>query len=194
MNGSLDPVLRQQQHQVDYRTDHDNADTGGYIGIVRNSQSDGAEEKTDQYGETDHPADGFAKQFRNRYGDGHQGDGQYDPHDLDQYDNPYGYHNINHPLQQPDMYATGSNSDLHELLAITAPRPFLLSLAKGNYLDESWPFINTAKEVYDLYGKANHLGYYYDREEPPVSSRAIPLMRDWFEQFLGEEQTVKTKD
>ena len=59
-----------------------------------------------------------------------------------------------------EMYAIDISSDLHELLAIIAPRPFLLSLGKGNYLDQSWPYVNTAKEVYALYGKENYLGYF----------------------------------
>ena len=78
------------------------------------------------------------------------------------------------------------STDQQELVAITAPRPFLMALGKGNTIDVCFPFINTIREVYCLYGKSENLGYIYDRNEPPPSARNVFLMRDWLMRFLGD--------
>ena len=76
-------------------------------------------------------------------------------------------------------------TDQQELFAIMAPRPFLLALGKGNYIDQCHPYVNTAREVYRLYGKPEHLGYVYDRQDGVPSPATVPLMQAWLMRFLG---------
>ncbi len=51
-------------------------------------------------------------------------------------------------------------TDQHELIALIAPRPFLL--IGGDMFDtkESWHYINAARAVYKLYGKPENIGYF----------------------------------
>ena len=73
-------------------------------------------------------------------------------------------------------------------MALTAPRPFLLALGKGNFIDPCFPFVEAAREVYELYGSRENLGYVYDYDEKPPSTRNVGLMRDWLvHQLLAQE-------
>ena len=88
-------------------------------------------------------------------------------------------------LGEEIVQTIGRSTDQQELLAIIAPRPFLIALGKGNTIDVCFPFVNTAREVYSLCGKAEYLGYIYDRDEPTPSAKNVPLMRAWLMRFLG---------
>ena len=56
------------------------------------------------------------------------------------------------------IYREGFNQANHQLLAMIAPRPFLL--LGGQYdKPESWQYINEAKKVYKLYGKETSIGF-----------------------------------
>lgn len=79
-------------------------------------------------------------------------------------------------------------SDQQELLALIAPRPFLLTLGKGNYIDPCFAYVNTAREVYRLYGKPHYLGYFHDRRERPPSTAMVHRMRDWLVRFLSQPE------
>jgi dienelactone hydrolase len=52
-----------------------------------------------------------------------------------------------------------AGTDQHELLALIAPRPFLLIGGDQYDTAESWHYINAARPVYDHYGAASRLGY-----------------------------------
>lgn len=84
-------------------------------------------------------------------------------------------------------------ADQQELLALVAPRPFLMALGKGNYIDPCIPFAEAAREVYDLYGKRASFGFIYDKNERPPSSRNVPLMRDWLVHHLTGAAVDGTK-
>ena len=69
-------------------------------------------------------------------------------------------------LLNPDVKRPGFERDHHELLALAAPRPFLLiggsqSVDQGHDSDdlESWGYVNRAKEVYTLLGVPERLQY-----------------------------------
>ena len=49
--------------------------------------------------------------------------------------------------------------DQHELLALIAPRPFLLMGGGGVDGATSWPYVQEALEVYGLYGEPRRLGF-----------------------------------
>jgi formylglycine-generating enzyme required for sulfatase activity len=75
----------------------------------------------------------------------------------------------------------------HELLALLAPRPFLLIGGDSADGDKSWHYINAAKPAYQLHGKAAQLGYYNHRQGHSPSIEAYELSLEWLERFLLAE-------
>jgi dienelactone hydrolase len=72
----------------------------------------------------------------------------------------------------------------HELLALAAPRPFLL--VGGDSADgaRSWPFIEAALPIYRLYGNVPRLGLFHHKQGhavPPVAEKRI---YEWIETYL----------
>lgn len=64
----------------------------------------------------------------------------------------------------------------HELLAMIAPRPFLLLGGDSADGDRSWPFIESALPVYRLYGDAPALGllnHQQGHSVPPIAEQRI---------------------
>ncbi len=77
--------------------------------------------------------------------------------------------------------------DQHELLALIAPRGFLLF--GGGHTDtlRSWHYINAARSVYALLGRAQNIGYLFEentghRPSPAAVSRAF----DWVDAMLAQ--------
>jgi len=73
----------------------------------------------------------------------------------------------------------------HELLAMIAPRPFLLIGGDSADGDRSWPFIAAALPVYGLYGQRADIGLLNHRQGhavPPIAERRI---YEWIEAYLG---------
>jgi dienelactone hydrolase len=74
--------------------------------------------------------------------------------------------------------------DHHELLALAAPRPFLLIGGESADGDRGWPFIAAALPIYRLYGAPARVGQFNHRQGhavPPVAERRI---EDWFDAYL----------
>jgi formylglycine-generating enzyme required for sulfatase activity/dienelactone hydrolase len=75
-------------------------------------------------------------------------------------------------------------TDQHELLALIAPRPFLL--IGGDHFDgkNSWPYIDAARQVYGLYGADRRIGYLNHHQghapTPDAAWRAI----EWIRHFI----------
>jgi hypothetical protein len=64
----------------------------------------------------------------------------------------------------------------HEVLALAAPRAFLLIGGDSADGDRSWPFIEAAMPIYRLYGGTPRLGLYNHKQGhsvPPESERRI---------------------
>jgi hypothetical protein len=59
----------------------------------------------------------------------------------------------------PESKQPGFNRENHELLALTAPRAFLLLAGNSADSDKSWAFIEAALPVYRLLGVPEHLGW-----------------------------------
>ncbi len=78
------------------------------------------------------------------------------------------------------------DTDNQLLLALIAPRSLLIVLGKGNYIDQTWPYVNAARQVYSLYGKADNIGYVYDREQQVPSPSTVSMMTDWLVHFFAE--------
>lgn len=60
----------------------------------------------------------------------------------------------------PEVREPSFGRDHHQLLGLLAPRPFLLIAGEDADGDRSWAYLNTAKDVYNLYGAADKLAMY----------------------------------
>ena len=72
----------------------------------------------------------------------------------------------------------------HELLGLIAPRPFLLIGGDTYDTDESWYYINAAREVYSLYDVPHHIGYYNHHSGHAPTPEAVRLAINWIRHFL----------
>jgi dienelactone hydrolase len=72
----------------------------------------------------------------------------------------------------------------HELLALAAPRPFLLVGGQSADGDQGWPFIAAALPVYELYGKPARLGQFNHRKGHAVPPEAEKRIEEWLMTYL----------
>jgi pimeloyl-ACP methyl ester carboxylesterase len=75
--------------------------------------------------------------------------------------------------------------DQHELLALIAPRAFLLIGGDEYDTDKSWYYINSAKQVYNLLQKPQHIGYFNHRGGHTPTPLAVERSIEWLRHFLG---------
>jgi dienelactone hydrolase len=78
------------------------------------------------------------------------------------------------------------STDQHELLGLVAPRPFLLIGGDQYDTAESWHYINAARQVYELYGKPLHIGYFNHHTGHTPSPESDWRAMEWLARFLGE--------
>jgi dienelactone hydrolase len=72
----------------------------------------------------------------------------------------------------------------HELLALVAPRPFLLIGGESADGDRGWPFIERALAAYKLYGEPCPVGQYNHRQGHAVPPQALARMDEWLGTYL----------
>jgi dienelactone hydrolase len=72
----------------------------------------------------------------------------------------------------------------HELLALAAPRPFLLVGGNSADGDRGWPFIEAALKVYELYGKPARLGQFNHGKGHAVPPEAEARIEEWLMTYL----------
>jgi dienelactone hydrolase len=72
----------------------------------------------------------------------------------------------------------------HELLALCAPRPFLLIGGDSADGDKSWPFVAAALDVYRLYPGSPRLGLYNHKQGHSVPPTAALRIEQWFREYL----------
>lgn len=79
----------------------------------------------------------------------------------------------------------------HQLLALIAPRPFLVlggesgrGAADG---ERSWPLLESALPVWKLYGNTPRLGLYNHREGHSISQKSFERIAEWLEVYVGGE-------
>jgi len=85
----------------------------------------------------------------------------------------------------PVVKEPGFARDHHDLLALAAPRPFLL--VGGDSADgrKSWPFIARGLEVYRLYGEPARLGLFIHDKGHAMPPEAEAKTYGWLESYLG---------
>ncbi len=77
----------------------------------------------------------------------------------------------------------------HELLALVAPRAFLLVGGESADGDRSWPFIEAALPIYRLYNKETErvrLGLFNHRRGHEVPEEAERRIYEWLTTYLGQ--------
>ena len=97
-------------------------------------------------------------------------------------------------LLNPDRARPGFEHDHHELMALTAPRAFLLiggsqSEDHGGDSDdlESWGYVNRAREVYQLLGVPERIQYVSTNDgHKPTGPDIDPAWRAFFERWLKQ--------
>ena len=72
----------------------------------------------------------------------------------------------------------------HELLALAAPRPFLLIGGDSADGDQSWPFIEAALPIYKLYGEPARLGLLNHKQGHAVPPIAEVRIYEWCDAYL----------
>jgi dienelactone hydrolase len=82
-------------------------------------------------------------------------------------------------IQQPSF-----THEHHELLALAAPRPFLLVGGNSADGDRGWPFIAAALPVYELYGKPARLGQFNHGKGHAVPPEAEARIEEWLLTYL----------
>ena len=75
-------------------------------------------------------------------------------------------------------------ADQHELLGLIAPRPFLL--IGGDKFDgnDSWHYINAARQVYTLFGKPQNIGFLDHHQGHTPTPDAVWSAMEWLRSFL----------
>ena len=81
----------------------------------------------------------------------------------------------------------GKRTDQHELIGLIAPRPFLLIGGDTYDTAKSWYYINAAREVYKLYGKAANIGYFNHHKGHMPTPEAVWRANEWLAHFLGPQ-------
>lgn len=82
-------------------------------------------------------------------------------------------------IQQPDF-----QREHHELLALAAPRAFLLLGGDSADGARSWPFIEAVLPIYDLYGKPRRVGLLNHKQGHTIPPIAVERTLEWFERYL----------
>jgi len=71
-----------------------------------------------------------------------------------------------------------------EILAMIAPRPFLLIGGNDSDGDASWPYIAAAMPVYRIYGDPPRLGLFNHKKGHTMPPEAEKTTYEWFDSFL----------
>lgn len=87
-------------------------------------------------------------------------------------------------LSAKKLQSLPAGTDQHELLALIAPRPFLL--IGGDEYDgpKSWHYINAAKAVYQSQGAPRNIGYFNHHTGHSPTPEAIEHAMRWLVHFL----------
>jgi hypothetical protein len=105
-------------------------------------------------------------------------------------------------LLNPDIARPGFEHDHHELLALAAPRPFLLIGGKRDSEDgggdsddrQSWGYYNRAKEVYSLLGVPDRLQFVLTADgHQPNGPEVDPAWRAFIDRWLGSRASEARK-
>jgi hypothetical protein len=86
-----------------------------------------------------------------------------------------------------DIRAADFGHDNHEVVALAAPRAFLLIGGEDADGSKSWPYIARAKEVYDLVEAPDRIGLLTHSSGHSLPPIALQCAYGWLGHFLGED-------
>jgi dienelactone hydrolase len=92
------------------------------------------------------------------------------------------YSNWEAPWYWGDDKFLGRNH--HELLAMVAPRAFLLIGGDSADGDRSWPFVEAVLPVYDFYGEPRRVGLFNHHQGHTIPPAAEQRVYEWLETHL----------
>ncbi|MBM3999112.1 MAG: dienelactone hydrolase [Planctomycetes bacterium] len=84
----------------------------------------------------------------------------------------------------PQVKSGSFGREHHQLLALAAPRPFLLVGGGSADGDPSWPFIEAALPIYRLYGEPPRLALFNHRQGHAVPPIAEQRIDEWLSTYL----------
>jgi hypothetical protein len=84
----------------------------------------------------------------------------------------------------PAVKQPGFVRDHHELLALAAPRAFLLIGGESADGDRSWPYIESVLPIYRLYGRSARIGLLNHRRGHALPPDAEAQVYEWIEAYL----------
>jgi dienelactone hydrolase len=87
----------------------------------------------------------------------------------------------------PSIKESSFTHEHHELLALCAPRPFLLLGGNSADGDRGWPFISAALPVYELYGKPARMGQFNHGKGHAVPPEAEERIEEWLMKYLAAQ-------
>lgn len=90
----------------------------------------------------------------------------------------------------PGIKAFALDHEHHELLALIAPRPFLLVGGESADGQRSWPFIEAVLPVYRLYENVPRIGLFTHGQGHSVPPIAEQRIYDWLETYLGVDRVA----
>ncbi|MBL8177526.1 MAG: SUMF1/EgtB/PvdO family nonheme iron enzyme [Bryobacterales bacterium] len=85
------------------------------------------------------------------------------------------------------MQSMPAGTDQHELLALLAPRPFLLIGGDEYDGNESWRYVNAARTVYRLFRQPDQIGYFNHHKGHSPTAEAITHAMRWLERFTWQQ-------
>jgi len=92
----------------------------------------------------------------------------------------------------PDVKNLDFPLNHREIVAMIAPRPFLVLGGDASDGDASWQYIAAALPVYRLYGEPARIGLFNHRKGHSVPPEAEEKTYQWFEAFLSEPNDAWT--
>ncbi|HHT26085.1 MAG TPA: prolyl oligopeptidase family serine peptidase [Firmicutes bacterium] len=84
----------------------------------------------------------------------------------------------------PEVRDPAFGRDHHQLLGLIAPRAFLLIAGESADGDRSWAYLNSAREVYQLYGQADRIGMVNHRTGHAPTMDSLEQAYGWFDKHL----------
>jgi len=78
-----------------------------------------------------------------------------------------------------------AGTDQHELIGLVAPRPFLLIGGDAFDKTDSWHYINSARDVYQVYDVPQNIGYFNHHAGHTPTPAAVAAAFTWLDHFLA---------
>lgn len=100
------------------------------------------------------------------------------------------FSNWNAPWYLGETINKSFHHDHEELLALIAPRPFLLIAGDSADGDRSWPYIAKATAIYEFYTRKPAIAFYNHGTGHPLTKEAEKRSYQWLTEALDHTPTL----